>query len=108
MERVQDANENILEIFENDIDLYLRQFQEEQEIEDFKQVGQSVWNGALRYIYKHVFKNNRDLLKEHNNYTVNNNIIPNTMGIPIIVVPANHNTTTSIMLFFISFFNSVK
>lgn len=78
MERVQDANENILEIFENDIDLYLRQFQEEQEIEDFKQVGQSVWNGALRYIYKHVFKNNRDLLKEHNNYTVNNNIIPNT------------------------------
>lgn len=77
MEKVKHT-ESTIEVFENDIDLYLHQFQEEQNIEDFKQVGQSVWNGALRYIYNHVFKNNNDLLKEHNNYTVNNNIIPNT------------------------------
>ena len=77
VERVEHI-ESTIEIFENDIDLYLHQFQDEQDIEDFKQVGQSVWNGALRYIYNHVFKNNNNLLKEHNNYTVNNNIIPNT------------------------------
>ena len=65
MERVTDANENILEIFENDIDLYLHQFQEEQEIEDFKQVGQSVWNACLMYIQKHIF-NDKSILKSNN------------------------------------------
>lgn len=75
VERVEHA-ENTIEVFENDIDLYLHQFQDEQEIEDFKQVGQSVWNGALRYIYNHVFKNNSDLLKSHNIYNINNNNIP--------------------------------
>lgn len=75
VERVEHA-ENTIEIFENDIDLYLHQFQDEQEIEDFKQVGQSVWNGALRYIYNHVFKNNSNLLKSHNIYNINNNNIP--------------------------------
>lgn len=33
-------------------------------------------------------------------------IIPSTIGIPIIVVPANHNKNTRIILFFISFCNS--
>lgn len=75
VERVEHV-ENTIEIFENDIDLYLHQFQDEQEIEDFKQVGQSVWNGALRYIYNHVFKNNSDLLKSRNIYNINNNSIP--------------------------------
>ena len=75
MERVEHT-ENTIEVFENDIDLYLHQFQDEQEIEDFKQVGQSVWNGALRYIYNHVFKNKSNLLKSHNIYNINNNNIP--------------------------------
>lgn len=75
VERVEHI-ENTIEVFENDIDLYLHQFQDEQEIEDFKQVGQSVWNGALRYIYNHVFKNNSNLLKSHNIYNINNNNIP--------------------------------
>ena len=75
VERVEHT-ESTIEIFENDIDLYLHQFQDEQEIEDFKQVGQSVWNGALRYIYNHVFKNNSNLLKSHNIYNINNNNIP--------------------------------
>lgn len=75
VERVEHA-ESTIEVFENDIDLYLHQFQDEQEIEDFKQVGQSVWNGALRYIYNHVFKNNSNLLKSHNIYNINNNNIP--------------------------------
>ena len=75
MEKVK-HEEATIEVFENDIDFYLHQFQEEQKIEDFKQVGQSVWNGALRYVYNHVFKNNNHLLKCHSNYNINNNSIP--------------------------------
>ena len=75
MERVN-STDDILEVFENDIDMYLKLFKEEQEIEDFKQVGESVWNGALRYIYNHVFKNNSYLLKSRNIYNINNNSIP--------------------------------
>ena len=33
-------------------------------------------------------------------------IMPKTIGIPIIVVPANHNENTNIILFFTSFCNS--
>jgi hypothetical protein len=54
----------------------LQEFAERDEIEDYRQVGQSVWNSALRYIYNHVFKNNSDLLKSHNIYNINNNSIP--------------------------------
>ena len=74
MERVENT-ESTIEVFENDIDLYLHQFQDEQDIEDFKQVGQSVWNGALRYIYNHVFKGKSHILKDHNIYNINNNNI---------------------------------
>ena len=75
MERVN-STDDILEVFENDIDMYLKLFKEEQEIEDLRAVPQSVWNGALRYIYNHVFKNNSDLLKSRNIYNINNNSIP--------------------------------
>lgn len=72
MERV--TNESILETFENDIDLYLHQFQEEQNIDDLRSVPQSVWNACLTYIQRHVF-NNKDLLKQSNNIYNNNNIM---------------------------------
>ena len=50
-------------------------FCEENGIEDMKKESQSVWNGALRYIRRHVF-NNKDLLKEPNNiYNTNNSIV---------------------------------
>lgn len=75
MERVENT-ESTIEVFENDIDLYLHQFQKEQDIEDLRTVPQSVWNGALRYIYNHVFKHNNDILKSHTNYNINNNNIP--------------------------------
>lgn len=48
--------EEIAEVFENDIALYLKLFCEEQEIEDIRKESQSVWNGALMYINRHVFK----------------------------------------------------
>ena len=66
-----------IEVFENDIALYLSMFCEEQGIDDMKKESQSVWNGALRYIRRHVF-NNKDLLKETNNiYNTNNSIASN-------------------------------
>lgn len=68
--------QNTIEVFENDIDLYLHQFCEEQNIDDLRAVPQSVWNGALRYIYNHVFKNNPEALKSRAIYNIDNNIIP--------------------------------
>lgn len=57
--------------------MYLAMFCEENGIEDMKKESQSVWNGALRYIRRHVF-NNKDLLKESNNiYNTNNSIASN-------------------------------
>lgn len=76
MDKVQEQEQTI-EVFENDIQLYLSMFCEENGIEDMKKESQSVWNGALRYIRRHVF-NNKDLLKETNNiYNINNSIASN-------------------------------
>lgn len=55
MEKVQDQ-EQTTEVFENDIQLYLSMFCEENQIKDMKKESQAVWNSCLRYIYKHVFK----------------------------------------------------
>ena len=73
MEKVQDQAQTI-EVFENDIDLYLHQFQDEQGIEDLRTVPQSVWNSCLMYIQRHVFSN-RDLLKQSNNIYNSNSIM---------------------------------
>lgn len=75
MERVEHT-ESTIEVFENDIDLFLKEFADRDGIEDFKQVSQSVWNSALRYIYIHVFKPNPNILKASNKYNINNNNIP--------------------------------
>lgn len=69
MEKIQD-----IEVFENDIQLYLTMFCEENDIEDMKKESQSVWNSALYYIYKHVFKNGS--LKSKDNIYNSNNIMP--------------------------------
>ena len=75
MEHVEDCS-NSIEVFENDIDLYLQEFAKRDEIEDYRQVGQSVWNSALRYIYNHVFKPSPRLLKSHVNINIAGNEIP--------------------------------
>jgi hypothetical protein len=54
MEKVT-GTEPKIEVFENDIALYLHMFQEEQNIEDLRTVPQSVWNACLMYIQRHVF-----------------------------------------------------
>lgn len=75
MERVEHT-ESTIEVFENDIDLFLKEFAERDGIEDLKQVPQSVWNSALRYIYTHVFKPNPSILKSHVNINITGNNIP--------------------------------
>lgn len=76
MEKVQEQEQTI-EVFENDIQLYLSMFCEENGIEDMKKESQAVWNSCLRYIYKHVF-NNTDSLKQSVNIYNINNPIPST------------------------------
>ena len=77
MEKVQEQAQTI-EVFENDIQMYLTMFCEENGIEDMKKESQSVWNSCLRYIYKYVFKSNNNLLKQTDNIYNINNPIPST------------------------------
>lgn len=70
MQRVE-AAENTIEVFENDIDLYLHQFQDEQGIEDLRTVPQTVWNACLMYIQRHVFTDRNNLKQKNNIYTAN-------------------------------------
>lgn len=58
MEKVEDCKAD-QEVFENDIDMYLQIFCENQKppIEDLTKASQSVWNAALMYVHRHVFKN---------------------------------------------------
>lgn len=75
MEKVK-ATDATIEVFENDIDLYLQDFADRDGIEDYKQVGQSIWNSALRHVYTNVFKPNKSILKSHNNINIPGNNIP--------------------------------
>lgn len=70
MEKVT-GTDPIIEVFENDIDLYLHMFQEEQNIEDLRAVAQNVWNACLIYIQRHVFTDRNNLKQKNNIYTEN-------------------------------------
>ena len=54
MEKVTEQGKD-LEVFANDIDLYLQMFKEQQNIDDLRTIPQSVWNAALIFIRMHVF-----------------------------------------------------
>jgi hypothetical protein len=69
MEKVK-ATDATIDIFENDIDLYLHMFQEEQNIEDLRTVPQSVWNACLMYIQRRVFID-KSILKSSNIHNSN-------------------------------------
>ena len=88
VEKVIDQEQTI-EIFENDIAMYLSMFCESNGIDNIKAESQSVWNGALRYIRKHVF-NNRDVLKSKDNINIYNNNIPSNFN------AYNYDTVNSI------------
>ena len=69
---IKDVLSNV-DVFENKIEDYLNEFCDNNNIDDMKAEPQSVWNAALMYIQKNVFKN-RDFLKTskpHPNY-INN------------------------------------
>ena len=78
MERVQEELGTI-EVYENDIQMYLKMFCEENDIDDLKKESQAVWNGCLRYIRKHVFPNT-SILKSKSNINVCNNDIPSNFN----------------------------
>lgn len=63
-----------IEIYDNEIMAQLNIFCEENGIEDMKKESQAIWNSALYYIYKHVFKGG--VLKSTVNYNLNSNKIP--------------------------------
>ena len=64
MERVTDTQPSI-DVFENDIEMWLRYFCEEKNIKDLKDESQAVWNAALIYINKQVFSD-KSILKSKN------------------------------------------
>ena len=73
VEKVQEQEQTI-EVFENDIQVYLTMFCEENGIEDMTKEPQSRWNACLTYIQRHVFSN-KDLLKQSNNIYNSNSIM---------------------------------
>lgn len=68
------ANQQSIEIYDNEIMAQLNIFCEENGIEDMKKESQAVWNSALYFIYKHVFKGG--VLKSTVNYNLTGNKIP--------------------------------
>ena len=65
-----------VEVYENDIALYLDQYIQERGIQNMSKEPQSKWNACLLYIYKHVFKGNRNnLLYPHSRDTYNSELI---------------------------------
>lgn len=66
-----------IEVFENDICLYLQEYIDTHNIEDMHKEPQSRWNAALLYINKNYFKVNTDILKA-DNYCTGNLINGNT------------------------------
>lgn len=65
MERVQEELGTI-EVYENDIDFYLHQFQEKHNIEDMSKASQQKWIACLMDIQKKVFSD-RSILKQKEN-----------------------------------------
>lgn len=68
-----------VEVFENDIELYLSMFCEEQHIDDMRGHTQNVWNSCLLYINRHVFKN-KNILKLKENILNTNSICNSTFN----------------------------
>lgn len=66
-----------VEVFENDLAYNLQLFCEENNIEDIRKESQAVWNSALYYIYKHVFKGT-DKLKSKTLHNTGTNIVQST------------------------------
>lgn len=73
MEKVEDYKADP-EVYDTAIDMYLQLFCESQKapIEDLTKASQSVWNAALMYVHRHVFKN-REYFRSKESIQANNN-----------------------------------
>lgn len=64
-----------IEVYENNIELYLEQYIKERKIEDMNRETQSRWNAALLFINRHVFSNKNLLMSEINGSMYNEYIV---------------------------------
>lgn len=60
MDIIQNEN-TTLEIYENDIDLYMNDFCEKHNIQNLTSISQNVWNGMLMHVCRYVFKGTNKL-----------------------------------------------
>lgn len=58
---------NTVDVFKDDIDMYINLWMEERNIEDLCKISQNRWYNCCKYIYEHVFKVNQKYLKDDNN-----------------------------------------
>lgn len=63
---MQEVN-NTVDVFKDDIDMYINLWMEERHVEDLCKVSQNRWYNCCKYIYEHVFKVNPKYLKDDNN-----------------------------------------
>ena len=58
---------NTVDVFKDDIDMYINLWMEERNIEDLCKISQNRWYNCCKYIYEHVFKVNPKYLNDDNN-----------------------------------------
>ena len=63
---MQEVN-NTVDVFKDDIDMYINLWMEERHVEDMCKVSQNRWYNCCKYIYENVFKVNPKYLKDDNN-----------------------------------------
>lgn len=63
---MQEVN-NAVDVFKDDIDMYINLWMEERSIEDMCKVSQNRWYNCCKYVYENVFKVNPKYLKDDNN-----------------------------------------
>jgi len=75
---IEKYTDNDIDVFENDIQVYISQFCNEYNISDINSMSQSVYKAMLKYVNKYVFKGTNKL-KSKNKYVIvdNNNLRSN-------------------------------
>lgn len=64
---MQEINNNTVDVFKSDIDMYINLWMEERHIEDLCKVSQNRWYNCCKHVYENVFKVNPKYLKDDNN-----------------------------------------
>lgn len=59
----QEINNNTVDVFKSDIDMYINLWMEERHIEDLCKVSQNRWYNCCKYVYENVFKVNPKYLR---------------------------------------------